>query len=286
MATLLINGAVLHYDELGSGQPVVLTPGGRLARDAVRPLAELLSQDHRVIIYDRRNCGSSDVVISGDKSEQDIWVDDLHKLLAQLDATPAYVGGGSAGCRVSLMLAIRYPADVKGLLLWWVTGGAVAAERLGHQYYGEFIEAAAAGGMEAVIATPFFSERIQQNPSNKDRLLSMDPANFIEVMARWRSFFTADSPVIGATEDELRGITAPAIIISGDDDIHLRAAADTLDHLLPRSNLHPPLWSSAEVEAMRQNPTPETRRSQGEKYAAIFGPFLAELEQTAGVAGG
>ena len=151
---------------------------------------------YRVIIYDRRNCGASDVVIGGDLSEQEIWADDLNELLSRIDASPAYVGGGSAGCRVALLLALRHPEAVKGLLLWHVTGGAVAAERLGYNYYEQFIEAAERDGMKGVVESDFFAERIAENPSNRERLLAMDVQEFITTMRRWRTFFTADKPVI------------------------------------------------------------------------------------------
>jgi pimeloyl-ACP methyl ester carboxylesterase len=275
MSFMHINGANIHYEELSEkGPPVVLTPGARIGMEAVRPLGERLSADHRVIIYDRRNCGASDVVIAGDDSEQEIWADDLYEILNRLDATPAYIGGGSAGCRVSLMLAVRHPEVVLGLLLWWVTGGAPAAGILSHQYYGQFIDEARKGGMDAVLRTPFFAERIAENPSNMDRLGSMKPREFIDVMTRWREFFTGDDPVIGATEQELRAIEAPAVIICGDDEVHPRPVAENLHRLMRPSEIHPPLWTGEQVARMMHGPTSQTRDVQGEMLAAIFLPFL------------
>ena len=45
----------------------------------------------------------------------------------------------------------------------------------------------------------------------------MNPREFIRVMQNWRSFLTADKPVIGATEAELKAIGVPMVIIPGDD---------------------------------------------------------------------
>src|SRR5687768_12807470 len=105
-----------------------------------------------------------------------------------------------------------------------VSGGTISAERLGQNYYGEFIEAAKKGGMAAVCETEFFKERIQQNPSNRDRLMAMDPKHFIEVMENWWQFFKkgASQPVIGASEEALRGISVPTVIVPGNDDVHPR----------------------------------------------------------------
>ena len=158
--------------------------------------------------------------------------------------------------------------------MWWVTGGEGAARRLGHQYYGQFVEAADSGGMEAVAATPYFAERIQDNPSNRERLLAMAPSDFISVMSRWRSFFRTDSRVIGVAEDDIRSIEAPAVIVSGDDDTHLPIAAQVLSELLEGSELHPPALSGEESVRMMQGTAPELRDVLAERLAATFQPFV------------
>ena len=279
MPTILIDGVSIKYEEMGSGAPVTLMPGGRSGMEAVRGLAERLAPHYRVIIHDRRNCGASDVVIGGELSEQEIWADDLNELLRRLDAYPAYVGGGSAGCRVALLLALRHPEAVKGLLLWHVTGGAVAAERLGYNYYEQFMEAAESDGMKGVVESDFFAERIAENPSNRERLLAMDVQEFITTMRRWRTFFTADKPVIGATEEELKSIQVPMVIIPGNDEVHPRAVGENLHRILPHSELHPPVFSPEEAESLRQQDPDGFVDIGHERRAAIYLPFLERVTQ-------
>jgi pimeloyl-ACP methyl ester carboxylesterase len=237
-----VRGANINYEVLPGGDDwVVLTPGGRGELERVLIVGQHIADaGYSVLLHDRRNCGASDVVIDGDQSEQEIWADDLQELLHQLGASPVIAGGGSAGCRLSLLLALRYPDAVRGLLLWWVTGGQVAADSLGYNYYGQFIEAAEAGGMAAVCQSDFFNERIGQNPGNRERLMAMEPARFIDVMANWREFFTrgADLPVIGATEEQLRSIGVPTCIIPGNDAVHPFATGENLHRLLEHSELH------------------------------------------------
>src|SRR5205814_3051892 len=135
------------------GAWLALSPGGRRSLDMVRSLAQrMASAGYRVLLHDRRNCGLSDIVIGGEASEYEIWADDLYDLLSRLNALPAVVGGGSSGCRLSLLFALKYPAGVRALLLWRVTGGAFAAERLTENYYGQYIRAARQSGMAAVCA--------------------------------------------------------------------------------------------------------------------------------------
>lgn len=65
MPSLTLNdGTNIHYEVLGSGPPVLLTPGGRSDMGRVRPHAEVLvAAGYQAIIHDRRNCGRSDVAI-------------------------------------------------------------------------------------------------------------------------------------------------------------------------------------------------------------------------------
>jgi pimeloyl-ACP methyl ester carboxylesterase len=279
MSRVTVDGVSLAYETMGSGQPIVFLPGGRSSRDLMRPISRPLSKDYRCVIYDRRNCGESDIVIGGEKSEQEIWADELAGLIRALDIGPAYVGGWSAGCRVALLTAVRYPELVKGLLLGWVTGGNVAAKQLSHTYYGQFIEAAEKGGMRAVAATPFFAERILANSANKQLLLAMDAAEFISVMRRWGDDFAAggDLPVIGATEEELAAVQTPAVIAAGDDDVHPTTAAQNLHRLLRNSELHGPLIPRYEWDTLSNSP--ETRDEvRAQRCLPIFQAFLAKNE--------
>ena len=280
MPTARINEINLVYEELGEGAPVVVIPGGRAGKEGARSLAQHLASHYRAIIYDRRNCGASDVVIGGDLSEQELWAEELHELLTHLNATPAYIAGGSAGCRVGLLLAIRHPKTVKGLLLWYVTGGATAAKQLGYNYYEQYIELAEQRGMQGVIESEFFAERITENPSNRDRLLAMNPQEFIQVMRRWRGFFTADKPVIGSTELALKTISVPMVIVPGNDDVHPRAVGENLHRILPHSELHPPMYTPEERAQLMESDPAAMQRTTADKLAKIFLPFLAKTEMT------
>jgi pimeloyl-ACP methyl ester carboxylesterase len=238
MPATTIRGVDINYEILGDRGPwVALQPGGRRAGASLRPLAAKIAEaDHRVLIYDRRNCGASSIAIDGD-SENEEWAEDLHELLMKLDALPAYVGGSSSGCRLALILALRRPDDVRGLLLWRVTGGAHAAVHLANQYYTSHIEAAKSGGMAAVCAMDHWSEVIAANPASRAALTAMDPQDFIARMTRWRQSFDAgaEHPVIGLSPAELRGMTMPACIVPGKDPVHPLPAGQAAHRLMPNA---------------------------------------------------
>lgn len=242
MPLATVRGVGINYETLGGGGPwIALSPGSRRPYDELVPMSrKLAGRGYRVLLHDRRNCGASDVVIEGADSEYEIWADDLHALLREVGADRAFVGGSSAGCRLSLLFALRHPAATQGLLLWRVTGGHAAAEHLAEMYYGQYIKAAREGGMAAVCETEHFRERIAARPENRARLMSMEPRRFIEVMAHWQDYFVrgADQPVIGCSEADLRSIAAPACLVPGNDVIHSPAVAETVARLLPRSEIH------------------------------------------------
>jgi pimeloyl-ACP methyl ester carboxylesterase len=208
---------------------------------AIEPLAKHVADaGFRILILDRRNCGASDVVIAGEDSEYEIWADDFHELLSQLGALPAFIGGSSSGCRTSLLFALRHPEAVRGLLLWRVTGGRFACERLAQEYYGQYISAAKEGGMAAVCEMEHWKERIEARPENRKQLMNMEPSQFIGIMAHWREYFLrgADLPVIGATEAELRSIEAPALVIPGNDNTHSQKTGERLGQILRNAQVH------------------------------------------------
>ncbi|MGH7340071.1 MAG: alpha/beta fold hydrolase [Candidatus Rokuibacteriota bacterium] len=271
-----IRGVNINYEIVGDRGPwVALSPGGRRDLGGVRPLAELVAEaGYRVLIHDRRNCGASDIVIEGKESEYEIWADDLYELASRLDALPAFVGGSSSGCRLSLLFALRHPEAVRALLLWRVTGGPFAAQRLAHNYYGQFIEAATQGGMAAVCETEFFRERIASNPGNRERLLALEPKRFIDVMANWREYFLrdADLPVIGASADDLRSVTVPACVVPGNDWTHPRRVGETASRLLPGGELHILMPQDMEVDLYV-----EAWDEKREELAAIFVDFLKRV---------
>jgi pimeloyl-ACP methyl ester carboxylesterase len=240
-----INGCSIAYEVLGGGVPLVLTPGGRNPMTAMRPIADALASKFQVIIWDRANMGVSDVQFVGAR-DLDLWSDQLATLLRRLDVGPAFLCAPSAGSRVSYTTALRYPELVRGMYLWLVSGGPVG-ERLGWNYYGQYAELAEQAGMQAIIESDYWAERIAVNPANKGRLLRHDPREFATIMRRWQSGIRVDDPVFGATADDLRRITVrTAILAPPDSDTgHPPAASERMAQLMPNAEL----LQSAEFEA-------------------------------------
>jgi non-heme chloroperoxidase len=86
----------IYYEDLGSGQPVVLIHGFPLnGHSWEKQVAVLLKAGYRVITYDRRGFGSSSQPSVG--YDYETFTDDLHKLIATLDLRDMVLVGFSMG---------------------------------------------------------------------------------------------------------------------------------------------------------------------------------------------
>ncbi len=92
------NGAPIeiHYNDHGSGQPVLLIHGYPLdGNSRERQERELLANGYRVITYDRRGFGRSSQPTIG--YDYDTFADDLHALLEYLDLSDLVLAGFPMG---------------------------------------------------------------------------------------------------------------------------------------------------------------------------------------------
>ena len=271
MPEALVRGVRINYEVIGDHGPwIALTPGSRRSFDElIGPSKAIAASGYRVLLHDRRNCGASDVAFDGSGSEHEVWADDLYALGKELGALPMYVGGSSAGARLAILYALRHADGLRGLLLWRVTGGQEAVDRLAENYYGQFIKIAHAGGMQAVCDSEHFSECIKARPSNRDRLLKTNVNEFIAVMTHWRECFlqSANLP-----------IKVPACLIAGNDVIHTPATARKAATLIPDNELHDDVVEKrADNDLLKEWDRKEWRNAEP-RVAAIFAAFLKKAE--------
>lgn len=252
MTTIDIDGTTIAYEVIGEGAPWVVTPGGRFNKESpgVRDLAEAVaSAGYQVLTWDRPNTGASGVCFTG-ASESEMQADRLVALLKKLDMAPAIVIGGSGGARVSLLAAARHPEAVSKLGVWWISGGIFGLMTLAVVYCGESLRAAWQGGMEAVVELPEWAEVLERNPANRQRMLMLDPQEFIGVMERWMAVYCPDpgAMVPGLADEMFAGLRVPTLIFrSGTSDpYHTRATSEALHALIPGSQLVEPPWGDRE----------------------------------------
>jgi pimeloyl-ACP methyl ester carboxylesterase len=252
MASATVDGVTLAHEIIGEGRPWVITPGGRFTKDepGVRELAHALAAEgNRVLIWDRPNCGESDVCFTGD-SESAMQADALAGLLQQLGMAPAVIIGGSGGARVSMLTAARHPEAAAALAMWWISGGVFGLMSLGTHYCGNSLRTAWTDGMEAVAELPEWAEVIERNPTNRQRFLDQDPREFVATFERWMFAYCpcGDELVPGVADDVARKLDVPALVFrSGESDaFHTRATSERVAELLPNARLIEPPWGDRE----------------------------------------
>ena len=227
-----MSGLTLSYEVIGdTGRPWIITPGGRYSKDdpGIRPLAEAIAAaGYRVVIWDRPNCGESDVCFEGG-TESGMQADYLAALLRHLDMSPAVLLGGSGGARVSLLAAANHPDVASAMALLWISGGVYGLMTLAGVYCGPSMRAAIVGGMEAVAELPDWQEVISRNPGNRQRILAQDRDTFLATMERWMAAYCPNSSelVPGLSNDEARSFDLPALVFrSGTADMRNAAGKD------------------------------------------------------------
>ncbi|MBF8306144.1 MAG: alpha/beta hydrolase [Acidobacteria bacterium] len=136
-----VNGTKLYYEMAGSGHPLVLIHGGGVDRRLWDGQFEEFAKHFRVIRYDLRGTGKSEVPQTKYSNGED-----LRALLQYLKADKAYLLGLSRGGGVAFDLAVNHPEMVGALIL--VSSNLSSLP----QVYHEMISSAAKAGREEGIA--------------------------------------------------------------------------------------------------------------------------------------
>lgn len=248
-AVVTVNGGDVVYEILGgTGDLIVLTPGGRYGKDipGLRPLAEaLVAGGYRVLLWDRPNCGASDIQFYG-QSESHMRAETLHGLLGALGEGPCILAGGSGGARDSMLTTMLYPELVTKLVVWNIVGGVYGSFVLGSYYVIPSILAARGSGIDGLSRVSEWRERIADNPRNRQRLLALDRDEFLKVMLRWLgAFVSKPGQTIPGVDDEMFDrITVPTLIIRGgeNDWDHPKRTSLEVSCLIKGSTLIDPPW--------------------------------------------
>jgi len=244
-----INGGNVVYEILGDEDDyIVLTPDGRFSKNipGLRPLAEaLVDGGYRVVLWDRPNCGKSDVQFYG-QSESHMRAETLRALITGLGIGPCILAGGSGGARDSMLTTMLYPEIVRKLVVWNIVGGVYGTFVLGAHYITPNIRPVLTMGMEGLLHLKEWKERIAENPANEARILSFDPDEFVKVMMRWlNAFVSKPGQTIPGVDDEMfDNIKVPTLIIRGgeNDFDHPKRTSLEVSCLIKGSELIDPPW--------------------------------------------
>ena len=216
MPDITIRGARLQYEETGAGPETILFIHGlMLASESWQAQREYFAQTHRVITYDLRGQGRSEHSKGG--LGLDSLAEDAAELLHRLAPDGAHVVGFSMGAFIALRLGARHPALVRSLTLVGVSADAESWRKLpAYAAMIALVTLAGVGPLAPRMMQILFGRTILADPARAD------------VIARWRAVVdalpksivraAAASALRRSVRDELAQITAPVLVIAGEED--------------------------------------------------------------------
>ena len=232
---LLPDGLRYVYLEGGQGEPLLLLHGFGANKDSFVPIAPLLARHYRLIVPDHVGFGESAHPAQANYGP-DAQAERLHALLQAIGIKgPVHVGGNSMGGLVALHYGLLHPTETASLWLLDAAGATSAPPT-------EFLKAAFSGSKNPLLVgntddlTYLLSKAVAKPP--------FIPRPVLEVFARERIANQAlEKRIFGElfqdrTEERIKGLSVPTLIVWGDRDQLLPpAAAEIFHRLLPDSQV-------------------------------------------------
>jgi pimeloyl-ACP methyl ester carboxylesterase len=211
-----VNGIRLYYEIHGRGEPLLLMHGGLGFSDSLYGLIPPLSKHYMVIAPDSRGQGRS-----GDGAgplTYDAMIDDMAALLEKLGISKAYVAGWSDGGIIAIGLAVKYPRLVRAIA---PIGANVRPDGLEPASIEEIRRASPDSGDQMAVRLAY-------------KLIAPVPAHWPELFRKVNQMWLTQP---NFSDDDLRRITCPALVMAGQRDEILDAHTRLIASLIPGSRL-------------------------------------------------
>jgi pimeloyl-ACP methyl ester carboxylesterase len=213
-----VNGLNLYYEIYGSNQssvPLILMHGGMTTNADFGFVLPALAQSRQVIAFERQGHGHTADI---DRPfTLDNWADDTAALLKHLKIEQADVFGYSTGGSVALAFALRYPKLLRKLVV------ASALHNPDGYYPGimEGLKHAKATDLPPIMREMY--EAIAPRPQDWAKLVEKSVAS-VATFKGW-------------SKKDLRTISAPTMVLVGDNDIVRTEHAVELYRLISNAKL-------------------------------------------------
>lgn len=195
----LINGLNMYYEVAGSGQPLIMIHGALSATGtSFGQILPGLAQTRQVISVEMQAHGHTSDLDRPLSYEQ--MADDTAALVRYLGITSADLLGYSMGGGVAFQVASRHPELVRKLVL-------ISTSYNREGVYSEVMDGMDEVTPEMLAGTPFAEEYARIAP---------DPAHWPETIKKSTKL---DHDFIGWPAEDVKKITTPTLLMSGDADI-------------------------------------------------------------------
>jgi pimeloyl-ACP methyl ester carboxylesterase len=112
-----VNGTDIYYEIRGSGPSILFIQGATGDGGTFERVAERLSDQFKVVTYDRRGNSRSPAPNGWKTTSIQEQADDATELIKALDISPAAVFGTSGGALILLQLAASHPEVLRGAIV-------------------------------------------------------------------------------------------------------------------------------------------------------------------------
>ena len=208
-----VNGTKLYYEMAGSGHALVLIHGGGVDRRLWDGQFAEFAKHFRVIRYDLRGSGKSEVPQTRYSNGED-----LRALLQYLKADKAYLLGLSRGGGVAFDLTVNHPEMVDALIL--------VSSNLSNlpEVYHTMIASAAKAGREEGIARAAeiwssdpYQGPVQPNLPARQKVAAIMRENLATFLYFWNGPIAAQ-PGQRPASQRLTEVRVPTLVIAGERD--------------------------------------------------------------------
>jgi len=201
-----VNGLEMYYEIHGTGDPLVLLHGAYMIIDHFGEILPALAETRQVIAVELQAHGRTADIDRPITYEQ--MADDVAALLEHLEIDEADVFGYSMGGGVALQVAIRHPEVVRKLVI-------ASASYTSDGAHPELMEMMPSITPEAFAGSPFETDYLRIAPN---------PDDFPTLVAKLKQL---DMTPFAWPPEDVRGISAPTLLIVGDSDaVRLEHAVD------------------------------------------------------------
>jgi pimeloyl-ACP methyl ester carboxylesterase len=236
------DGVKLYYQEIGSGIPIVFVH--EFAGDCRSWEAQFrhFGRRYRCIAYNARGFPPSDVPEGVERYSQARARDDIHAVLDGLNIDKAHIAGLSMGGFATLHFGFTYPDRARSLTIGGCGYGAAPDQR---EQFAEEADAAAARFEEIGMAKA--AESYALGPT-RVQFQNKDPRGWREFADQLADHSSKGSaltmrgvqrlrPSLYDLTEEMKKITAPTLIITGDEDWACLDPAILMKRMISRAGL-------------------------------------------------
>jgi len=217
------DGIQLHYEETGAGSPLIFVHEFAGDLESWEPQLRAFARFYRCIAFNARGYPPSDIPEDVGKYSQARAADDIAAVLKHLGIAQAHVVGLSMGGFATLHFGLRHPAMARSLTICGCGYGAKPETR--DIFRKESEELAALfdreGSAKATARYAAGSARLQlqnKNPRGWQVFADRLAKHSAKGSANTLRGVQASRPSLYDLADDMKKITAPTLIVAGDED--------------------------------------------------------------------